>query len=846
MLPNYIKNSPPAHILMVDDYPANLLALEGILEPLGQNLVRANSGEAAMEWLLLHDDCAVILLDVQMPVLDGFEIAGLIKERERLRHIPIIFVTAVNRDESSLQKGYTAGAVDYIFKPYSGDILKAKVAVFVELFHKGRENERHDIGRREKDRQLVESEARLSEFKNTLDATLDGVFMFDAHSLHFSYINYGGVGLLGYDPEEILTLTPFDILPEADAKVLRDKLTELRAGTLRSHTFQTRQRRKDGGEVPVEVFMQFVASEHGVGRFVAVARDITERKAAETALQQAHDELEMRVNQRTSEIQTINESLRVEAIERKRALAALHQTSEAFRATQEMLQLVMNHIPQAIFWKDRNSVYVGCNYRLALDLSLASAEEIVGKTDFDFNPVEYAETYQTDDSLVMETDTAKLNIEESLLKADNTTAWLRTNKIPLHDSEDKVVGVLCSYEDITERKTIEAALHEAKAQADTANLAKSEFLSRMSHELRTPLNAILGFGQLLDTGDLTPSDLESVQQILKGGRYLLTLINEVLDIARVEAGHLQISIEPIALQDVVPEACALVSPLAAARNIRLDQDLKSLGSRHVLSDRQRLIQVLINLLSNAIKYNHIGGQVVVSCHLLPGERIRIVVRDTGPGIAAEDLPKLFTPFERLGAVDSDVEGTGLGLALSQRLIVAMDGTLQVESIVGKGSAFSIDLPQAESPVEMLTNKQEGNESNEDNQDSMESTQRQYSVLCIEDNLSNLRLMERIFERRPEIILLAAMQGSIGLDLARQHSPDIILLDLHLPDMPGAEVLSRLQQSVQSRDIPVIVISADATPPQIQRLLGAGVRAYLTKPLDVAEFLRTFDEVLQSL
>ncbi len=287
------------NILLVDDQPANLVALEAVLEPLGCNLVKALSGHEALKWLLTNE-CAVILLDVQMPVMDGFETAALIKDREKSRHIPIIFVTAVSKEERFVQQGYAAGAVDYMSKPFDADILKAKVRLFVDLFNytaqhrrqteqlqqteQLRQNERRDVERRHLE-ELAVSAARLSEFKTTLDATLDGVFIFDAQTLHFSYTNHGGVGQLGYDQEEILTLTPFDILPEEDAIVLTDKLTALREGMLSSYTFQTQQRRKDGSEIPVEVFLQFVAPVGETGRFVAVARDISERKRAESRIE---------------------------------------------------------------------------------------------------------------------------------------------------------------------------------------------------------------------------------------------------------------------------------------------------------------------------------------------------------------------------------------------------------------------------------------------------------------------------------------------------------------------------------------------------------------------------------
>jgi CheY-like chemotaxis protein len=254
--------------------------------------------------------------------------------------------------------------------------------------------------------------------------------------------------------------------------------------------------------------------------------------------------------------------------------------------------------------------------------------------------------------------------------------------------------------------------------------------------------------------------------------------------------------------------------------------------------------VLINLLANAIKYNRESGQVEVICQHRPDGWIDIAVRDTGPGIPPQDLSKLFTPFERLGAANSEIEGTGLGLVLSQRLVAVMGGTLKVESTLGLGTTFTVSLPQAIAPEKQLTNLREGNELKDGYSFDVEQPdQNTYTVLCIEDNPSNLRLMEAIFENRPEITLLTAIQGSIGLDLARQHEPDLILLDLNLPDIHGSEVLTRLRQSALTIDIPVVVISADATQNQIERLLTAGAMAYLTKPLDLSQFLRTLDEFL---
>jgi signal transduction histidine kinase len=381
----------------------------------------------------------------------------------------------------------------------------------------------------------------------------------------------------------------------------------------------------------------------------------------------------------------------------------------------------------------------------------------------------------------------------------------------------------------------------AREEAERANLAKSEFLSRMSHELRTPLNAILGFGQILEMRgvDADPLEQESVQLILAGGRHLLGLINEVLDIARVEAGGMELCIEPIQLDELVSEVFSLLRPLAAQRGIGLGQELWAPEHNHVLADHQRLRQVLLNLVSNAIKYNRPDGEVTISTSGAAEGKTRISVHDTGPGIAPDDLPKLFKPFERLNADNSDVEGTGLGLVLSHRLAMAMGGTLQVESVLEQGSTFFLELAPAVPAEQALTISSE----TVVDSPSLGRTGRQYSVLSIEDNLSNVRLLEAILRKRPEISLLTAMQGSIGLDLAFQHHPDLILLDVNLPDLMGTVVLERLKADPLTQDIPVIVLSADATPLQMQRLLSSGAMAYLTKPLDVGKFLSLLDETL---
>ena len=374
----------------------------------------------------------------------------------------------------------------------------------------------------------------------------------------------------------------------------------------------------------------------------------------------------------------------------------------------------------------------------------------------------------------------------------------------------------------------------AEEAATSANHAKSEFLSRMSHELRTPLNGILGFAQLLERELEQPAQREGVAHILEGGRHLLGLINEILDIARIEAGKFSVSLEPVEASEVIASALDLVRPQAAARGIGLSTAVVWRG--HLMADRQRLQQVLLNLLSNAVKYNRPEGAVTVSCDRTPSGTCRVAVTDTGLGIAPERMPRLFTPFDRLDVQDGSIEGTGLGLALSKGLVEMMGGTLSAASTPGTGSTFSLELPIASAPSHELP-------ADETRAPGAEAPGVTGTVLYIEDNPSNLRLVERIVARRPGIKLLSAMQGRPGLELARAHRPDAIVLDLHLPDISGQDVLARLQADPATREIPVVILSADAMTSRSTSLLKAGAHAYLTKPLSVTQFLGVLDELL---
>ena len=421
-------------------------------------------------------------------------------------------------------------------------------------------------------------------------------------------------------------------------------------------------------------------------------------------------------------------------------------------------------------------------------------------------------------------------------RQDGTRFWASVVITAQFDATGALRGFSKITRDITDRRAAEIALGTAREEAERASRAKSEFLSRMSHELRTPLNSILGFAQLLDM-DSVAGQKAQVGHILRAGQHLLTLINEVLDIAKIEAGRLPLNIEAIPLAGALQETLTLVSPMAANAGVQL-QPLPALATDiGIVADRQRLTQVLLNLLSNAIKYNRPGGQVSIEVEV-EGACIGVSVCDTGKGIAADKIGQLFKPFERLGA-DPNVEGSGLGLALSKSLLEKMDGQLNVHSQHGIGSRFTLQLPFARLQAPHCVAAVVIETASISPVRAMSATQGK--VLYIEDNLSSLALIETLLHRRPGIKLLSSMQGQLGLDLAAQHAPQLILLDVSLPDIDGLTVLQRLRRSAITQHTPVLMITADASAPTRQALLDAGATAVLNKPINVPAFLAHLDQ-----
>jgi hypothetical protein len=513
--------------------------------------------------------------------------------------------------------------------------------------------------------------------------------------------------------------------------------------------------------------------------------------------------------------------------------AAPLRAFEALREHRGLIEAIFDAAGSQIFVKDLDGRYLLANRQIEIESGVPH-DEMIGRTDHDIFPHHEADVWRANDLAVIESCRA-VQVEETFDRPDGSQTFLSL-KFPLLDAHGEPYALAGVSTNITARKNAEAAL-------EAANRAKTDFLSHMSHELRTPLNAVMGFAQLLEMEDLTESQRESVEQVRKAGQHLLDLIGELLDIARIESGRLSLSIEPVELATVVADAVELMAPLAGERGVALEgRAPPGPAPLVVLADRQRLRQVLFNLVSNAVKYTPSGGHVSVACDRRDGGIVTVAVTDSGPGIAPEHMHLLFAPFERLGAEATAVEGTGVGLTLSKALAELMGGTIEVRSLVGAGSTFTLVLPAGEMQVAEAAELARADAAATAPPPRREG---RAVVLYVEDNLANVRLVERILATRDDVDFVAAYTAGEGLERAAELRPALVLLDLHLPDVHGLEVLQRLRRDPRTRDLEVVIVSADTASPRRRRSLAAGARAFLAKPIDVGELLALVDDVLRS-
>ncbi len=436
---------------------------------------------------------------------------------------------------------------------------------------------------------------------------------------------------------------------------------------------------------------------------------------------------------------------------------------------------------------------------------------------------------------------APFDVEYRLVNIQGEIRWIRGRGRAVFNEKGQPIMMSGTNMDITEVKRAEERVIQAKEQAEKANRAKSEFLSSMSHELRTPLNAILGYTQLFEfDGNLKAQQIENVREIRKAGEHLLQLINDVLDLAKIESGNMTVSLEPVLVSRLVTECFTLVQPQADARGIRLSARMGEQGNTYIIADHIRCKQALLNLLSNAVKYNQVGGDVEAVLSVQEGQKLRISVRDTGRGIPLSRQGEVFQPFNRLNAENTSVEGSGVGLVITKQLVEMMHGTLDFSSAEGVGTVFWMDFP-----IDPEWTSESSLPQRKKDYSMVElEVKRKCKVLYVEDNPTNVRLLQQIFARYPQLELEIAEEAFLGIYKARSTKPDLIILDINLPGMDGYEVLSVLKNDSFTSGIPVIGLSANAMPYDIERGRSAGFFDYLTKPVDINQLINVFNKLLR--
>jgi PAS domain S-box-containing protein len=813
----------PMHILLLEDNPKDADLIKETLagNELPCTITRVETGEAFTA-ALKSERFDLILADYKLPNFSGLDALKLAVARRP--EVPFVFVSGTIGEEFAVLTLHM-GATDYVLK---NNLVRLPAAV------------RRAIAEAEATatRLRMEESLRLhaTRMKSIMETSLDAIIVMDSQGVILDW-NAKATSIFGWQKDEALGRTVAEtIVPprhcEAHTRGLK-RFLATGEGPVLNRRVEITGLHRSGLEFPVELAVT-AARIHDHWQFTAFIVDITERKQAERRLAAQYA-----VTQVLSESPTLEEAA-------SRILQVLCECLGWEVGAVWKVDREANLLRCVETWHAPNTEAAGF-VAGSRERPFAPGVGMPGRVWSSGEPA-WIPDVLTDPNFPRAPMAAKAGLHGAVgfpIKIGKNVYGIieffsHEIRQPDTDLMQMVGEIGIKVGQFIERKEADAALQErdlARLSAERANRAKSEFLSRMSHELRTPLNAVLGFAQLLEMETLSPEQQQHVQQILKGGRHLLALINEVLDISRIEAGRMTFSLEPVAVSSVTGEAVDLIRPQAAARNIRLMMEFPHNETVYIRADRQRIKQVLLNVLSNGVKYNREGGALTISGETVPGGRYRITVADTGGGIPPALMSRLFTPFDRLGA-DSTTEGTGLGLVLSRSLTTGMGGTLSVDSVEGRGTSVSIEFPLSGPPATRTTPAAPGKV-----QTVAPASGGAFTVLYIEDNLPNYQLVERLVAKRPGVRLLSAMQGKLGVELAIAHRPDLILLDLNLPDMPGDEVLLRLREHPAAAAIPVVMLSADAMQRQIDRLLAAGAQRYLTKPIEVAQFYSLLDELM---
>jgi PAS domain S-box-containing protein len=724
----------------------------------------------------------LVLMDVMLKGEDdGIEAARRIRAE---RDVPVVFLTAYS-DSETLARAREVAPYGFLVKPFRADELRAALDV---AFAK----------------HAMETRLRASEvrFRGAFADAPIGMALLDAGA-RITLANEALCRLTNATADALQGRLFTSLISSADSSRIAALLASARAGQAGAAQVELIRDASEEVMCAIVSVAALSAASTDAEAFVAHVQDVTARQRAEAELARHRDRLEELVAARTAEL-----------VEREYLLREAQRIGKMGHWTVDLAS-------GALRWSDEIYRIFG-RIRDEFDLHQAAFYEAVHPDDRD--RVKAAE--------MSALRTGALEIDHRIVLPDGGVRWVHERARVVRDGNGTTLQLVGTVQDITERKAIERRLLEAKEAADRANRAKSEFLSRISHELRTPMNSILGFAQLLDMDDgLSATQRERVGEIRVAGAHLLALIDDLLDLSRVEVGKLTVDLRAVRVLDAVQQAVDMVETVAHQFDVRIQVDVPPDLAAH--ADATRLRQILVNLLSNACKYNVRGGSVAVSCERRSPETLVLAVADTGPGLTPEQVARLFTPFERVGAERSGVEGVGIGLALSKRLADLMAMRLEVTSSRGRGSVFTLTMGAARS---------EAPRNGAERPSVCASVSPIGTVLYIEDNPANLRLVEAVFRIHFDASLATAPEGQQGLALARQLRPSLILLDINLPDIDGYEVLARLRADAATASIPVVALSANAMPADIERGQRAGFLRYLTKPLRIEDLTALLRDV----
>jgi PAS domain S-box-containing protein len=761
-------------ILLIDDDEVLLGYHKLVLEKAGMKVLATNNAEHA--WQSAIDFSPdVIVSDIYMPDCTGPELVSILRETDKFAHTPILFLSS-DKDANKQTSSLSQGSEELLTKPIDPNHFTSVVSKRAQRSrHMRRINTELKQALRERDFQ--QNALNQHAIVSIADALGD-----------ISYVNSKFCEISGYTPNELLghnhRLLKSGQHPDDYYQDIWNTITQ---GNTWSGTICNRK--KDGSYYWVEsTIVPFLDENKIPVQYISIRTEIT-------PLMESEDRL--RRSQAFANIGTWDWDIQTGQLHWSERIASL------FGYHEEIPETTYENFLAAIHPEDKQPV---------IDAIAAC--------------VENGEDY---------------DIEHRVVWSDGSIHWLHEKGDVTFDANGRPLHMLGAVQDITARHDYQEQLERAQTEAEQANRAKSEFLSSMSHELRTPLNAVLGFSQLLKVDPDHPMNeeqTESLDEIIKAGNHLLELINEVLDLSKIEAGHINLSLETVQLLEVIQDCENLVRPITDRYQVNLEINHSDMEGINLLADRTRLKQVLINFVSNAIKYNKPNGKVEITADK-SSDCIKICVTDNGIGIDPEIQDQLFQPFNRLGAEETNIEGTGIGLVITKRLVESMGGEVGVESQINEGSTFWCRLPVA---TDIPNGKTETNEDELASHTKTSDTTQQ-TILYIEDNPANLRLVEQLVRRRKDLNLLSAPSAGLGIEMAMTYRPKVILLDINLPGMSGLDVITQLRKNMRLKSTSIIAVSANATQKDIEKAMEKGFDEYLTKPLDIKAFYSALDKYI---